>query len=501
YAARDRALWRTAKHDSGAVSLRGTGSSIIRFLFPLNKYPQSARYFDRSELWASTSGRPRNVLNSKGSPIILFNEGVTNMAVSPNGSNLVTVLPFEFLPTNWKTKFRAASGFSGNPVFGHQNLLSQSGWDLIGRYVVINLSTGKITELTTAPTGRFFGWVEASQPLWRDDRTILLPNTFVAATPGPACIAVVTPGSKATCVAGSSRFDEQYTAHPNFVAGRPNEVSIDYVRRFGAGAGQEEGRSDVYETTDRPTSTWRLVRTANRVLEKGAELRFEIAQTISTPPVFEATDILTGSTRSVFDPNPQIAELELAHVSQFVWTNSVGREFKGILYRPQVKQKHPIPLVIQTHGFLAGEFRPSGIFPIGFAAQAMAMKGIAVLQVSENCPSLTRDEAACAADGYFSAVEKLAGEGLIDRNRVGLSGFSRTVYYVLSALVSKRLHFAAALITDGVDAGYFQYLAEVDDGQSEVPREYDKLNAARPFGAGLKAWLVNSPEFNSDKIT
>ncbi|HEX2715375.1 MAG TPA: prolyl oligopeptidase family serine peptidase, partial [Candidatus Acidoferrales bacterium] len=100
--------------------------------------------------------------------------------------------------------------------------------------------------------------------------------------------------------------------------------------------------------------------------------------------------------------------------------------------------------------------------------------------------------------GFETLVRKLSAEGVIDPARVGAIGFSRSVYHVLAALVANRPKLAAASVTDGVNLGYFQYLASVDNG---VGWDAEAINGGKPFGAeGLKNWLARSPEFNMDKV-
>jgi hypothetical protein len=98
-------------------------------------------------------------------------------------------------------------------------------------------------------------------------------------------------------------------------------------------------------------------------------------------------------------------------------------------------------------------------------------------------------------------VRRLATEGLIDPDRVGIVGFSRSCFYVMQVLTAGSLHFRAASITDGVNQGYLQYVLTVDYAQDVYQRDPEAVIGARPYGAGLQAWFRNSPEFNADKIT
>jgi len=124
-----------------------------------------------------------------------------------------------------------------------------------------------------------------------------------------------------------------------------------------------------------------------------------------------------------------------------------------------------------------------------------------VLQV-DDCPIFgTPEEGPCNVGGYEAAVSELVKEGLVDSERIGLIGFSRTCFDVMQTLTTSSLHVRAASITDGVMAGYFQYLTIVDLLGSGLANEYDAIVGARPFAAGLQQWLQRSPLFNVDKVS
>jgi dipeptidyl aminopeptidase/acylaminoacyl peptidase len=96
-------------------------------------------------------------------------------------------------------------------------------------------------------------------------------------------------------------------------------------------------------------------------------------------------------------------------------------------------------------------------------------------------------------------VRKLAVDGLVDPDRVGIVGFSRSCYYVLEALTTSELRYKAASITDGVDEGYYSYLTFTRNGNDNA--DSDAVIGAPPIGEGLQLWLKRSPEFNMDKVT
>jgi hypothetical protein len=186
-------------------------------------------------------------------------------------------------------------------------------------------------------------------------------------------------------------------------------------------------------------------------------------------------------------------------VEEITWKDSRGNALKGGLYWPPgyvAGKKYP--LVVQTHGWNPERFRMDGPYTTAFAAQALAGKGFFVVQAPD--PDLrlwdTVKEAPTAMAAYESAIDYLERRGLIDRNRVGITGFSRTYWFVTYTLTHSKHHFAAADVTDGVDYGYFQYMVWNAAGAGE----YEQINGGPPFGKGLSRWLKRSPVFLMDKI-
>lgn len=226
-----------------------------------------------------------------------------------------------------------------------------------------------------------------------------------------------------------------------------------------------------------------------------------IEQDMNTPPRLFVSDPRSGRKALLLDLNPQFRKLAFGRVERIQWTSKTGQARTGGLYYPvNYAAGKKYPLVIQTHGF-----RPN-IFDIGpgytaFAAQPLAGKGIMVLQVDLNSPRADPSrEAENEMAAYESAIDYLDAKGIIDKQRVGLVGFSRTCLHVKFTLTHSRYHFAAASVTDGVDSGYFQYLAFANNKPGLID-QFEKLNGGNPLAAGEESWLLRSPGFNLRNVT
>jgi dipeptidyl aminopeptidase/acylaminoacyl peptidase len=241
-------------------------------------------------------------------------------------------------------------------------------------------------------------------------------------------------------------------------------------------------------------------------------LKVTVQEDINTPPKVYGEDLVSHQKRLILDPNPQLRNVSLGRVDVISW------EVRGIcvkagLYLPtNYDSGTRYPLVIQTHGFQDDRFSMDGRneWSSGFAARLLAARGIAVLQTYDFCDPA--DHARVGQDKdlgnnelesfrtfsglvYESAIHELDRRGFIDPGHVGISGFSRTVWFVDYALTHTNVPFAAALLTDGIDAGYFSYLAF---GIQEFAEDN---GGEEPFGEhGLGMWLKEAPGFNLDKV-
>lgn len=249
-------------------------------------------------------------------------------------------------------------------------------------------------------------------------------------------------------------------------------------------------------------STWRAAGRTESEHQAGHEgLDVSVKQGLNEPPLLIARN--KQVSRVIWDPNPQLKDVELGSASIYTWKDKTGREWSGGLFKPHdYKRGQRYPLVIQTHGFTKSKFIPSGIFPTAFAARTLAADGMVVLQVAniESCLTVTIQEASCVVSGYEAAAKQLVMEGLVDPERIGIIGFSRSCYYVMETLTVSPLRLRAASVTDGVMGNYLEYLTAVDSFENNLGHEYDSMIGAQPFGDGLQQWLKRSPGFNLDKI-
>jgi hypothetical protein len=240
---------------------------------------------------------------------------------------------------------------------------------------------------------------------------------------------------------------------------------------------------------------------------KPDDLRVTLQESVDTPPKIYAESVSENRRSLLLDLNPQFDDLKFGKVEELQFSLHGINVLAGLYYPPDYSPEIRYPLVIQTHGFDPHRFSMDGQdeWSSGYAARPLAAKGFMVLQVfsfktSEDADKYLRDETfgrtpeerakvlylrVCEA-----AIDSLDQRGLIERQKVGISGFSVTVMFVGYILTHSKYAFAAGILTDGVDGNYCQYL----ESGIKVFEQYN--GGENPFSdSGLKLWLQGSPSF------
>jgi dipeptidyl aminopeptidase/acylaminoacyl peptidase len=225
-----------------------------------------------------------------------------------------------------------------------------------------------------------------------------------------------------------------------------------------------------------------------------------IEEDMTTPPRIFAVDPRSKQEQLLLDLNPQFQALRFGREEEFDWEGKQGQGFRGGLYYPvDYIAGRKYPLVIQTHAFNPHKFWIDGPWSTAFAAQPLAGKNMFVLQTDESYEKQnSQEEVDREVDRLETAVDALDKRGLIERDRVGILGFSRTCLFVKYALTHSNFHFAAASVTDGIDGGYFQYL--LTSGISAYSAISEGLNGGMPWGKARDSWWSRSPGFNLEKV-
>src|ERR1700739_1771667 len=467
------------------------------------------------ELWSIQNGQAHRVIDTSSSSSQLDTEHADVLSISPDGSTVVQLKAVTNVPASWRSYVPR----DGSETWTTNLNTSSSNYFRARQYVSIQLSNGMTHPLIDAPFGLALGYGgEAPQVVWaRSGHRLLLANTFVPTADvdarerkeDRACsvVSIEIPSRKARCIVFSRDAETATSQDPkplrlqSAVFGATED---EVVLQFGWWQ-DKRSQTEYYHYAN---GNWRLVTTSTDHLKERssttidqkntANISVEVRQSLNDPPALWAMDVQSGRSREIWNPNFQFSHMRFGEASVYRWKDKTGFEWAGILVKPvgYVSSKR-YPLVVQTHGTRDFEFVTDGQFPTGMAARPLASAGIMVLQVLETWKHVGQlQEATDNVMGYVSAIDQLTADGLIDPKRVGIVGFSRTCWYVESALIEDPKRFAAASINDRIDNSYMQSML-FDPRQESQPQEmYD----AKPFGPGLEKWLTLAASFQLYKV-
>lgn len=409
-----------------------------------------------------------------------------NISLSPDGAYVAIALNPKEIPEEWKEYsepfIRIAS----------RERLSPGAYTDLLTYALIDTRTGRNQLLLNAPVNSN-GW----QLSWS-------PNSEAVVIGGAYLPLGGTSGSERETRRSSVFAAEIKVPGGDFVTITGNKVKlVDWDRGTGCVVFRADDSTKGHE--QRHTLTfckeggrwWQSRSVATEELQPEITLH----QSMNAPPTLYATDPRTGQTKLLLNLNPQFDEMRFGRVEEIRWKLKGEGEAKGGLYYPiHYDSGERYPLVIQTHGWDPDVFWIDGPFTTAFAAQPLAGKGMMVLQVDDDMKGFeTPKEAEENVAMIEGAIDYLDRRQLIDRDRVGIIGFSRSCLYVKYALGHSNYHFAAASVTDGFDGGYLQYLLSLPVGGS-LAETAEAINGGSPFGSGLKSWMDYSTSFHIDRV-
>ncbi len=365
----------------------------------------------------------------------------------------------------------------------------------VERYILLKTETGESRVLLDSPIGPY-----VSEGAWSPDSLSVVVSC------------VYLPLTNSFGDEREARKSKTFAVEVGVPSGRITKISDEDLKVSRWNAQTNQLIFEARQKDQNPTPASKVFfRKSGDKWEKVANSKLEtprpeviLEEDMNTAPKIFAVDSTSCRKTMLWDLNPQFKDLEFGRVEAVTWKGSDGHEVKGGIYYPvNYAPGKRYPLVIQTHGWNPDKFWIDGEMTTAFAAQPLAGKDIMVLQADEiwygpdfNTPKEVDREVATIE----GATDYLDKRGLIDRNRVGLIGFSRTCLFVKYALTHSTYRFAAASVTDGVDGGYFAYMAFLNGNLAWSKLFHEGINGGLPFGKGLQSWMERSPGFNMDRV-
>lgn len=229
-----------------------------------------------------------------------------------------------------------------------------------------------------------------------------------------------------------------------------------------------------------------------------------IRQSLNTPPEIVA-DGPAGASVPLTRLNSQVSPA-WGSMKAYDWTDAGGRQWKGGLLVPAGYQPGArLPLVIQTYGFHPDHFYLDGAnhaerFTSAFAGRAFLQAGLLVLAVpvraATGVPAEERERMGAFIQGVRGAIDALVADGTVDRERIGIIGWSATGERVLNQITFTDAPIRAATIADG-DSNTLYSSAVLYGFSDYTDIRKERANGGRTAGP---AWIRNDPSLHTDCI-
>ena len=243
-----------------------------------------------------------------------------------------------------------------------------------------------------------------------------------------------------------------------------------------------------------------------RASESSWHLR--VQEALNQPPDIVAVG-LAGALIRLTNLNPQFLPSQWGTMREYGWKDAKDRPWNGGLMVPADFDPHvKHALVIQPYGFSRTRFYRDGSnifdgFTSGFAGRAFLRENILVLALpwgaESGGPSDERGELTAFSEGVRGAIEALVAEGLVDREKVGLMGWSATGERVLNLVTFTDTPIRAATLLDG-DANTLFSMTITYAVMDGIQARKERVNEGGPFGESKERWIRNDPSLHTDCI-
>lgn len=237
------------------------------------------------------------------------------------------------------------------------------------------------------------------------------------------------------------------------------------------------------------------------IFDKG--LRITTGESYKDQPNLYITDLSTGRNTLFYELNPQLKNYNFGNVEIFRWVDGRKRQWQaGLIYPVDYVSGRKYPLVVQTHGFDPNHYIFDGPpnLTAPYAGQALANRGMFVLNVPDVKFDSAADEQPGTAAGISAAVKLLSAQGKVDISKVGLLGYSSTGSLVFNMAIFPDFVPAAVIVSDAYsqsEMGYASMYAMPGLGMAGMELLFC---GAKPWGETAHAWMERNPLHNVDRL-
>ncbi len=228
-----------------------------------------------------------------------------------------------------------------------------------------------------------------------------------------------------------------------------------------------------------------------------------IAETPRHPREVYLYDVGRDPPRRLTNSNPWLDQVELATQEVVSYKARDGLDLEGILIRPlQERPGEKYPLVLVIHGGPESHYRNGWSTSYARPGQTAAARGYAVFFPNYRGSTgrgvafskLSQGDAAGAEfDDYVDAVDHLMNKGIVDGDRVGITGGSYGGYASAWAATYYSDRFAAAVMNIGVSNRASKW------GETDIPNEIYMVHDLKLPWEDYDYVMERSPVYYADR--
>lgn len=235
-----------------------------------------------------------------------------------------------------------------------------------------------------------------------------------------------------------------------------------------------------------------------------------LASAADLPPRVLGIDLQSGKSRTLFDPNPTLSPDRLGVSEKVPLRDRWGGTTYGYLVLPRdwlalpAEQRPRLPLVVTSYscsGFLLGgsgaDVPEHVLAGQGYAALCADMSASAVRQAAGVDLSKGATGVQQGMDFFEDAVRTLSERGIVDPERVVMSGFSASASSVAYTLYNSSLFTAAIVTTQSYIDPINCYLAGTLGG---CRRSFQRMGYQPPYDSPNGYYGDVSPAWNAARI-
>ncbi len=222
-----------------------------------------------------------------------------------------------------------------------------------------------------------------------------------------------------------------------------------------------------------------------------------VARRDQHPPELHELDMSTGSLKRLTDSNPWLDDITLARQEVVTWNATDGMRLEGILMYPlEYEEGQRYPLIMVVHGGPEAHYRNGWLTGYSQLGQLAAARGFAVFYPNYRGSTgrgveFSKEGHADAAGKEFSdlvdGVDHLIDIGLVDRDKVGITGGSYGGYASAWATTYYSDRFAAAIPFVGISNN----ISKV--GTTDIPHEMFEVHHLKWLWDDYEYFLERSP--------